>query len=142
MCKKYGLVNKLGYHFKRCICCMPGLPEKMKFMKKSDIMIESVNLARPDSINWDNTDISKCSYVSRFILSMVFIAVSIFITSSLIALCTLYVATSSNCGGFDADTTLAQAQALNDKLVTYCYCSVNYASIYTDNAVETYCASL
>lgn len=101
VCKKYGLVNKFWASFKRCICCMPGLPEKMKFNHRDDLMIESVNLPRPETINWDNVDISPLSYGARFVLSLIFIIISIFITSSLIALCTLYVATSSNCASYD-----------------------------------------
>ena len=114
----------------------------MKFNRKDDLMIESTNLARPESINWNNTDISTGSYVLRFILSILLIAISIFITSSLIALCTLYVATSSNCGNFNTDTTLAQAQVIADKLTTYCYCSANYASIYTNDAIGACCSEL
>lgn len=105
-------------------------------------MIESVNLSRPQTINWNNVDISKGSYFCRFIFSILFIAIAIFITSSLITLCTLYVTTSSNCGSYDDTTTLAQASSSGDKLTIYCYCSANYASIYTDAAVETLCAQL
>ena len=47
LCKKYALVNKLGYKFTRCICCMPGLPERQKFLNKHDLMIENVSLSRP-----------------------------------------------------------------------------------------------
>ena len=142
VCKKYGLVNKLWASFKRCICCMPGLPEKLKFNHKDDLMIESVNLSRPETINWDNVDISSGSYALRFCFSILFIAISIFITSSLITLCTLYVSTSSNCGSFDGDTTLAQATSSGDKLTIYCSCSANYASIYTDDGVASLCQGL
>lgn len=90
-------------------------------------MIESVNLSRPETINWDNVDISACSYFVRFVFSILFIIISIFITSSLIALCTLYVSTSSNCGSYDTDTTFDVAKASDDKLTIYCFCSTNYA---------------
>lgn len=121
---------------------MPGLPEKMKFNKKDDLMIESVNLSRPETINWDNVDISACSYFVRFIFSILFIIISIFITSSLIALCTLYVSTSSNCGSYDTDTTFDVAKASGDKLTIYCFCSTNYASIYTDAGINSLCSNL
>lgn len=121
---------------------MPGLPEKMKFNRKDDLMIESVNLSRPETINWDNVDISAGSYACRFIFSVIFIIISIFITSSLIALCTLYVSTSSNCGSYDTETTLATAAASDDKLIIYCYCSTNYADIYTDEGVASLCHDL
>jgi|LakMenE01Jun11ns_1017448.scaffolds.fasta_scaffold9853761_1 hypothetical protein len=105
-------------------------------------MIESVNLPAPEAISWNNVDISSSSRAVRLIFSILFIAISIFITSSLIALCTLYVATSSNCGSYEDETTLAQAQAAQDNLMTYCYCSANYASIYTDSGIQTFCAGL
>lgn len=90
-------------------------------------MIDSVNFPIPDAINWNNVDISSCSYATRFIFSIIFIAIAIFITSTLIALCTLYVATSSNCGSFDVDTTFDTAKNATDKLTIYCYCSAHYS---------------
>ena len=119
---------------------MPGLPERLKFNKKDDIMIESVNLPRPEGIVWSNIDITGASYVGRYILSIIFIIISIFITSSCIALLTLYVTTNSNCGSFDDKTTLAQAKAANDKLTTYCYCSANYVAIYTNDGIASFCS--
>ncbi len=47
VCKKYGLINKFSASFRRCICCIPGLPEKLKFNRKDDLMIESVNIPKP-----------------------------------------------------------------------------------------------
>ncbi len=75
-------------------------------------MLDSVKLANPEIIRWDNIDVRGLNYAFRVVLPILFIIVAMFITSSLIALCTLYVTSTSNCRNFDAETTLAQAQVL------------------------------
>lgn len=142
ICRKYALIDTWSNSLKRTICCIPGIPERLRFNKKDTLMLKSANLPKPDTINWNNIDISPQSYAGRMVLAVVFIAISIFISSSLIALCTLYVTTSSNCYTYDSATTFLQAQTSNDPLTVYCYCSANYASIYVDDKVSVLCENL
>ena len=109
MCKKYALVDSFGYNLKRCICCMPHLPERNKFLGKDELIIKSSSLARPEQYNWNNVDISSGSRFCRVILSLLIILISIVITSSLIAFCTLYVSSTSSCASFDKEMNLATA---------------------------------
>lgn len=69
-------------------------------------MINSNNLARPDQINWNNLDITFISKAARLIISLIFIIITMFITSSLICFCTLYVSSSASCNDYDISTTL------------------------------------
>lgn len=106
------MINDLGSRFRRWICCMPSWPNKDKFNGKDDLMLDSIKLADPDIIRWDNIDVRGFNYFCRAIFSVLLIIIAIFITSSLIALCTLYVTSTSNCRDFDTSTTLAQAKVL------------------------------
>jgi len=89
-------------------------------------MIENNNLARPDQINWNNIDISSLSRAARMVISLIIIIITIFVTSSLICFCTLYVSSSSSCGNYDELTTLATAIESGEQTL-YCYCAANFA---------------
>ena len=126
MCKKYALVDSFGYKLRRCLCCMPELPERQKFLGKDQLVITSTNLARPEEYNWNNIDITSLSRAARIALSVLIIIICIAITSTLVAICTLYVSSTSSCSNFDDAMTLNEAQATEDKLTMYCYCSAHY----------------
>lgn len=110
---------------------MPGLPERQKFLNKYDLMIDNNNLARPDQINWNNIDISPISRAARMVISLLIIIITMFITSSLICFCTLYVSSSSSCGDYDENTTLETAVSVGEQTL-YCFCAANFASFLTD----------
>lgn len=105
-------------------------------------MLESNNLPKPDTINWNNIDISTGSYIMRFLLSIFFIIISIFISSSLIALCTLYVTTTSNCSNFNSSLTISQIITLNKQLQTFCYCSANSALVGSSSQFDSLCKNI
>lgn len=127
MCKKYALVDSIGYKLRRCLCCMPPLPERQRFLGKDELIIKSTNLARPEEYNWNNIDITTASRIARLIISVLIIIIFIIITSSLVAICTLYVSSTSSCSEFDTEMTLEDAEATENELTMYCYCSANYA---------------
>lgn len=77
--------------------CTPDPPVNKLFLGKFPIMIRNNDLTRPEQINWRNTDISNCSSFVRWMLSLLFLAISIIITSGLIGFLMLYVASTSNC---------------------------------------------
>lgn len=84
----------------------------------------------------------------RWFFSFLVVVISILITSALIGFCTLYVASLSSCQSYVAPTganfiiQISQIKALNSEKMTYCFCSANIASIYTDTNMEAYCGSL
>ena len=142
MSKKYALVNKLGYKLKRCLCCMPHLPERQKFLGKDELLIESTNLARPEEYNWNNIDITTSSKAARIFLSVLFLVICIVITSSLVAFCTLYVSSISSCSDFDGTMTLEEAEETGDELTMYCFCSDHISEIYYDSQIESACSDV
>lgn len=100
-----------------------------------------MNLSRPEQINWPNLDISGCSRLIRWIFSIIFLLIAILITSSAIALCTLYVSSTSACTNYDPTTLLADAVTKGGQTL-YCFCADNFADIYTDPDIKSACDSL
>ena len=134
-------MNKVSYKLKRVFCCVPQQPERQRFLGKDELMIESMNLARPEEFNYTNLDISACSRIVRVLLSILFLIIIIAITSSLIVFCTLYVSSTSSCQSFSSDTTLQQALAA-DSQTLYCYCNTNFADIYIDTEIQNACSTI
>jgi hypothetical protein len=140
-CKNYALVDKFSYALKRFFCCQHLPPQGRLFMGKDPLMIRSMNLSRPEQINWPNLDISSFSRLLRWVFSIIFVLIAILITSSAIALCTLYVSSTSACTNYDETTLLSQANAAGGQTL-YCYCAAHFTEIYTDKKVEEACHSL
>lgn len=114
-------------------------------------MIRNNKLSRPEEINWRNTDLSSFSLCVRFILAALLVVLSIAITSAMIGFCTLYVASTSSCQNYVTPdptiytTTAAQiayVKSQSSSSSTYCYCSANFQSIYTDTTINAFCASI
>ena len=84
---------------------------------------------------------SGLSRFARGLCSVFFVIVAIMITSALIGLCTLYVASSANCQDYVVPTEstyaaqIATVSARNTDSDTFCYCNANFAAIYTDTDV-------
>ena len=72
-------------------------------------------------------------------LSILIIIICIIITSTLVAICTLYVSSTSSCSDFDDAMTLEEAQATDNELTMYCYCSAHYTETFSDSAIESAC---
>jgi hypothetical protein len=77
----------------------------------------------------------------RGLLSIILLIISIVITSSCIALCTLYVSSTSACTSYDPATTIIIAKAAGGQTL-FCYCSANFVDIYTNPLIKDACGSL
>ena len=74
-------------------------------------MLKSTKASRPEEINWNNNDMTGLSRFLRGLCSFFCVVIVILICSGLIGLCTLYVASSSNCQNYVAPTgTTTSAQ--------------------------------
>ncbi len=135
------MFDKLSDQFTKFICCQANPPANQLFMGKTPLIIKSMNLSRPEQINWQNLDISVCSRFLRFIFSILFLVIAILITTSLIALCTLYVSSTSACSNYDTTTLLPAAQSAGGQTL-YCYCAAHFSDIYTDVLIKDACSSL
>lgn len=92
-------------------------------------------------------DMTGVARFVRGVCSVLFVVICIAITSGLIGLCTLYVASSSNCQSYVTPTgTVAQqvavVQGRNSESDTFCYCNANLALIYTDATVGAFCGAI
>ena len=108
-CRRHSLIDKFSNNLTRTICCARLPPKSQLFLGTTALTIKSNNLSRPEQINWANHDISGCSKILRGILSIVLLIIAIVITSSCIALCTLYVSSISACANYNPNTTLTDA---------------------------------
>lgn len=139
-CRRFKLQNTVGQAFQRAICCTPSPPERLLFLGRFPIMLRNAKLSRPEEINWRNIDISGLGRFVRWFFSIFFVVISIMITSSLIGLCTLYVASTSSCQDYTTPTGSVAAQistiiARNSDSQKFCYCNENIASLYTDSTI-------
>jgi hypothetical protein len=130
-CRRHSLIDSFSNNLSRTICCTRLPPTSQLFMGTHALMIKSNNLSRPEQINWANHDISGCSKVVRAIISILLLIIAIAITSSCIALCTLYVSSTSACTNYNPNTILTVAQAKGGQTL-YCHCAANFVKIYTD----------
>jgi hypothetical protein len=140
-CRSYSLIDTFSYSLKRFFCCQHLPPQSRLFMGKDALMIKSNNLSRPEQINWQNLDIGSCGSLVRWILSIIFLLISILITSSLIALCTLYVSSTSACSNYDPATLITKAVADGGQTL-YCFCASHFADMYTVPTIQNACANL
>lgn len=140
-CKNYALIDKFSYALKRFFCCQHLPPQGRLFMGKEALMIKNMNLSRPEQMNWPNLDISGCSRIFRWIFSILFVLIAILITSSAIALCTLYVSSTSACTNYDETTLLTTAKAAGGQTL-YCFCAAHFTEIYTDTKIKSACEDL
>lgn len=85
-------------------------------------------------------DISGCSFCIRVLISILLLIIVIIITSSLIAFCTLYVSSTSNCVNFDTTLTLEDVQ--DSEQLLYCYCSAHLIDLYNDQTIQNACGDL
>ena len=85
-------------------------------------------------------DISGCSFCIRVLISILLLIIVIIITSSLIAFCTLYVSSTSNCVNFDTTLTLEDVQ--DSEQLLYCYCSAHLIDLYDDPTIQNACGDL
>ncbi len=88
-------------------------------------------------------DISKGSRFIRWFFAILLLIVFIAITTGLIAICTLYVSSTSSCTDFDPNviTTVALAKAKGSQAV-YCFCAHHFTEIYTNPTYNDACGSL
>jgi hypothetical protein len=98
------LINSLGQKFLRCMTCAESLPLNYRYEISEEWLVDRVKLGKPEDIIWENMDMGPCQWLIRRIIGIILILVSVFITSSLICLSTLYVATTSSCNGYTAIT--------------------------------------
>jgi hypothetical protein len=109
-------------------------------------MIRSNNLSRPEEINWRNIDLSKMSIFIRWTVSLLLVVISIAITSALIGICTLYVASTSSCQNviYPQTTSLLDTQAatLAGGKALFCYCNANLQEMYTNDNVGKACSNI
>jgi len=91
-------------------------------------------------------DLSNLSNIVRWSISIFLVIVSIIMTSAMIGLCTLYVASTSSCQNIVIPPTIAQ----NDAMLAYqlggktlfCYCNSHLQEMYTSQAVGDACSSI
>ena len=140
-CRRFSLIDSFGSNIYRFIGCANILDQKKLFLGKDALIIKSNNLSRPEQINWPNLDVSGCAKFFRGLLSIILLIVSIVITSSCIALCTLYVSSTSACTNYDPMTTITAAKAKGGQTL-FCYCSANFVDIYTNPLIKDACGSL
>jgi len=66
--------------------------------KGKPLKIKNAKVPSPEDINWESYEIDGCSKISRVIIAFVIILIFIFISTSIIGLCSIYINTnSSNC---------------------------------------------
>lgn len=86
-------------------------------------------------------DVGPCQWVLRRIAGILMMLASLFITSSLICMSTLYIATTSSCTTY-VPITFAQAQVTSDQNTLFCYCQSEIYAGLTDPAVKSICEGL
>lgn len=118
---KRHLVNTTGQKFLKCLTCADPLPLNYRYDVDSEWMVDHIKLGKPEDIIWENMDIGPCQWLIRRLIGLVFMLISLFITSSLICLSTLYIATTSSCSGYTT-ITYAQAAVTTDQSTLFCYC--------------------
>ena len=133
--------------FQRCLMCTPDPPPSELFQNKYPLMIRNNNLSRPDQINWRNADLTSCSSFGRWVLSICLVTLCIIITSGIIALCMLYVSSTSSCQNVTLPSTslsttdqIAQVKTMDDT-AHFCYCNANLANMATDTEINDFCSS-
>lgn len=146
-CRHFKLTSSVGQGCLRALCCTPPPPERTLFQGRFPVMIKNTRISRPEEINWNNMDMSGLTRFVRGTCSVLFVIVCIAITSGLIGLCTLYVATSSNCQNYVAPTgtitdQMAEIQTRTGDFELFCFCNANLALMYTDATVGAFCADI
>lgn len=108
-CRRFRLQNSLGQNLLRTLCCTPQPPERYLFLEKFAIFMKNTKIIRPEEINWQNIDMSDLSRGARWICSLFFVILAIAVTSGIIGLLTLYVASLSSCQRYVAPTGITFA---------------------------------
>jgi hypothetical protein len=114
------LVNTVGQKFLKCMTCSDPLPLNYRYEINEEWLVDHIKLGKPDDIIWENMDYGPCQWIIRRVIGILLMLVSLFITSSLICLSTLYIATTSSCVDYTT-ITFAQAQTA-DQNTLFCYC--------------------
>lgn len=100
--------------------CSDPLPLNYRYEINEEWLVDHIKLGKPDDIIWENMDYGPCQWIIRRVIGILLMLVSLFITSSLICLSTLYIATTSSCVDYTT-ITFAQAQTA-DQNTLFCYC--------------------
>jgi hypothetical protein len=147
-CRHFRLQSTTGQALLRALCCTPQPPENRLFLGKHPLMVHNSRLSRPEEVNWQNIDMTRLSRFVRGLLSLVVVALAILVCSALIGVCTLYVASSSNCQNYSAPSgstialQISEVKGRNSNSDTFCYCSANLASLYTNAEINAFCSSV
>ena len=144
-CKQFRLQSTWGQGCLRSICCAPNPPERQLFLNKFPVMLRNTKPSRPEEINWNNVDMTGLSRFIRGLCSFLCVFIAIMVCSGLIGLCTLYVASSSNCQNYVAPTgatTAIQLALITTESDKYCYCNANLAQTYTNAEIGAFCQDI
>ena len=129
-------LNTFSSSFSRCLCCYQ--PEPQHLFEDSLVLLDNEKIGRPDDIYWQNFDYTFAGRFFRVVLGIIILAVGIIITSTIVAVCLLYVSGQASCNNYNSNTTMAQA--LGDKTLLYCFCQDNILS--SDPMIKANCKSI
>lgn len=123
-----------------CCCCVDEVQEKYLYRGRP-LKIKSAKVPEPEDINWESYEIGTCGKIVRVIIAILIILVFIFISTSIIALCSIYINThASDCEGVDISK-----ECVNSTTVTctsaekVCYCNKNVFTALNDDKMNGYC---
>lgn len=125
----------------KCFTCTDNLPINYRYDPNDQWLIERVKLGKPEDIIWENVDVTTCNWIVRRIIGIILLIISLFITSGLICISTLYIATTSSCSDYTT-ITFAQAQVTTDQNTLFCYCQEQIFSGFMDDSIKSLCQNL